>query len=159
DVPSRAAWTGGAQGRVVSAESDLKLVGYRPGSADGTNVTGLARWEQSLLKAREPVGAQNSLNVEIKTNRSSQLLSDEIHFMHFRYWDGKAWQETWHSEELPEGVEVSLGIESLPPGTALSEYPGEVFRRVVYLPGNGAEEWPVVPRENAVSVFLSWLTQ
>jgi len=142
DLPSRAAWAGGTLGRVVSGESDLKLVGYRPGSADGTNTTGLARWEQPLLKSRQPTGAQDSLNVEIKTNRPSALLSEEIHFIHFRYWDGKSWQESWHSEELPEAVEVSLGTESLPTGTVLAEYPGELFRRVIYVPASGEDsQW------------------
>ena len=34
----------------------------------------------------------------------------------------------------PPGVEISLGFEPLPAETTPDLYPGEVFRRVIFLP-------------------------
>ena len=142
DFPARAAWTGPALGRVAGAESDLKLVGYRLSSADATNILGVARWEQPLVKFRQPATSQLSSATENNTNRPPSLLSEAIHLLRFRYWDGAHWQDSWHADELPRGVEISLGIDGLAQGAPVNEYPGDLFRRVIYLAGAGAEqEW------------------
>jgi hypothetical protein len=36
------------------------------------------------------------------------------------------------------GIEVSLGVEPLPPELTAEDYPFEVYRRVIYLPNHTA---------------------
>src|SRR5205814_320699 len=134
DIPSRAAWKGGASGRATLVETDLKLVSYRLGTSQGTNVLGLGRTEEVLVDAIQPVGSQEAAGNEKAS--SPKLLTDMIRFASFRYWDGRSWQSSWAGSELPQGIEVSLGFEPLPSGTEALEYPYEVFRRVICLPGS-----------------------
>ena len=133
DIPSRAAWKGGASGRATLVETDLKLVSYRLGTSQGTNVLGFGRTEEVLVDAIQPVGSQESGSEKAS---SPKLLTDMIRFASFRYWDGRSWQSSWAGSELPQGIELSLGLEPLPSGTEPLEYPYEVFRRVICLPGS-----------------------
>jgi hypothetical protein len=140
EVPSRAAWKAGANGRAAIVESDLKLVRYQLNSSEGTNITGLARSEEPLLEMRAVPTTQLPITTDTSSNAPASLLTDQIHFLRFRYWDGAKWQASWSSSDLPQGVEVSLGSEALPLGTDSTEYPGELFRRIIYLPASSSEE-------------------
>jgi prepilin-type N-terminal cleavage/methylation domain-containing protein len=144
DVPSRSVWNPGPFGRLISPESDLRLVTYSMASSgEGTNVTvtGLNRIEKPLVGSRTlPLNLANE-EVMPTTNQVAALpppLIEEIRFLRFRYYDGSAWQDSWSKSELPMGVEVSLGWEPLPEDGTPDEYPYELFRRVVYLPASHA---------------------
>jgi len=69
----------------------------------------------------------------------SELLTEHLRFLKFRYWDGAAWQDLWNDLDLPVAVEVSLGGLPMPRAETLEEmdeeYPYELFRRVIYLTG------------------------
>ena len=67
----------------------------------------------------------------------SEPLTEDIHFLRFSYWDGQAWADVWKNVELPQGVEVSLGLDALPEGTDPIDYPFELFRRTIHLPAGG----------------------
>ena len=62
-------------------------------------------------------------------------------------WDGAAWRESWSGIAPPPGVEVTLGFESLPPDATPEQLPGEVFRRVIFLPAGQ----PQPPETNLVA--------
>ncbi len=143
DFPSHAPWNGGSLGRAVAVETDLKLVSYRFASAQGTNAAGLARSEETLLEATQPRGVPESSG-EQSALVASQILTDTIQLVRFRYWDGKSWINSWSGSELPRGVEVTLGLEPLPSDKDLSEYPAELFRRVICLPESALENQPMV---------------
>jgi len=138
DIPSRATWKGGTLGRAAAVQTDLKLVRYSLNSSEGTNIIGLARSDETLLEARSLRGANDLLAGQTSPN-TAPLLSDQIRFLRFRYWEGKAWQDSWKSSELPAAIEVSLGMDPLPPGIEFAEYPYELFRRIIYLPGSSSE--------------------
>jgi type II secretory pathway pseudopilin PulG len=132
DLISDAAWKRGE--RVASAQTDLKLVRY---SASGdTNVAvGIYREEEALVETRTVRSA--SVVVEVEPIKHPEPLSEEIHYLHFRYWDGTKWLESWDGVKLPIGVEITMGFE--PPVTdEQGQVSGEVFRRIVYLPGANA---------------------
>jgi hypothetical protein len=58
--------------------------------------------------------------------------------------------ESWNGTKLPIGVEISLGFE--PPVTdEQGTDSGEVFRRVVYLPGGAAKHPEFTPQGLLVS--------
>jgi type II secretory pathway pseudopilin PulG len=138
DVPSFSYWSGAPLGRSSSPVTDLKLVSYRLEAPDGTNVLGLARDEEPLIVKRQILSAETDL---VETNASTNVdlrpVVQEIRFLQFRYWTGTNWMDSWNSSALPQGVEVSLGSEPATNGMDLAEYPAEIYRRVIYLPGSG----------------------
>ena len=162
DVPSRAAWSGGALGRAAAAETDLKLVRYGLSiSQVSTNqsVAGLKRTEEPLVDTKI-VESSASVVPAGETNASPALLTDAFRYLRFRYWDGTEWIASWSKPGIPRGVEITIGSEPVPsaesgsasatrPGitsasAASSQYPYEVFRRVVYLPGSSTENAALV---------------
>lgn len=145
-LPSHSTWGGGTAGSQVAPETDLKLVTYSLGSArDGTNLlaTGLVRLEQATVETR-PRATTTMTNespaaTEAKPAREEpgpEPMTDAIRFLRFRYWNGEDWQETWTEIDLPKAVEISLGGEPLPEKVEPDNYPFDLFRRVIYLPGN-----------------------
>ena len=122
-------------------ESDLKRVSYRATfSGDGTNlaVSGLTRIEEpavDLIASRlAPALATVGADTNAPATAATEPLTDTIRFLSFRFWDGTAWRESWSGVTPPPGVEVSLGFEPLPPEMTPDLYPGEIFRRVIFLP-------------------------
>ena len=81
-----------------------------------------------------------------------------IRFLHFRFWDGSAWLDSWADVVPPLAVEVSFGIEPQPDDALPEEYPFEVFRRVVLLPG-GRESDPLDLFAGVVSETKSSLSK
>lgn len=138
DGPSAMNWTNTADPTLVGPSSPFRLVRYAVLlSADGTNVTGLTRTEEPLLKKTiEPADEGDLSSTNTTVLRRNPVAIDQIRFLRFRYWDGAAWTNTWTAAGLPSGVEVSLGAEPLPEETTPDEYPYELFRRVIYLPGH-----------------------
>ncbi len=138
-------------------DSDLRRVTYRAiFSGDATNLTvsGLTRIDEpavelvaapptapgATLPATEPVGdaaeelAAGITNAAASAANPVEPLTEAIRFLSFRFWDGTAWRDTWSGVAPPPGVEVSLGFEPLPAEVTPDLYPGEVFRRVIFLP-------------------------
>jgi type II secretory pathway component PulJ len=141
-------------------DSDLKRVTYRAMlSGDATNLTvsGLQRVEEPAVElilsplapanasAPEPVGdaaeqlAAGLTNTTASATAPGEPLTEAIRFLNFRFWDGTAWRDSWSGVAPPPGVEISLGFEPLPPELTPDQYPGEVFRRVIYLPAGQAK--------------------
>ena len=140
DMPSQGSWSGEKLGRVTRPESDLKLVSYgAETSAEDTNVVGLARTEEPLVELRT-APRETTVIEPAATNCNSILITEAFRFIRFRYYDGYNWLEAWSETYLPLGVEVTLGSEALPPEVEPEEYPYEVFRRVIALPGSDEDD-------------------
>jgi len=142
DLPSPSFWAGEQFGRVSHPESDLKLVSYGTElSLEDTNVLGLSRSEAPLVDLRTVVPDTAVVLPGAATNKSdSVLITEAFRFIRFRYWDGYDWVDSWSETFLPSGVEVTLGSEPMPTELEGEEYPYEVFRRVIYLPGSARSE-------------------
>jgi hypothetical protein len=69
---------------------------------------------------------------------STDILSDGVQFIRFRYYDGTQWLTTWSDTNPPLAVEVALGDTALPDGTDPMEYAGEVTIRVIAIPSGKA---------------------
>jgi len=134
------------------AVSDLRLVSYGAATGlDGTNtmVVGLNRSESLAVEIRQsrataaPLdAAPTTASSNATTNvASGEPLTDVIRFVHFRYWDGATWVEEWADVVPPLAVEVSFGLDPQPDDALPDEYPFEVFRRIIALPG-GRESDP-----------------
>ena len=140
---SSAAWTR------TQPSTDLRLVTFGVATGlDGTNmvITGVTRTERPVFEPRQArAGAlaepSASTNMASMANMVSEPISDAIHFLHFRFWDGDVWLEAWADVVPPLAVEVSFGLDPQPDDALPDEYPFEVFRRVVALPG-GRESDP-----------------
>jgi len=143
-LPAVTSWTGEQYGRASRPETDLKLVRYTTAaSEDGTNVAGLSRSEEPLVQFRTVTRATSETFREgepaVKKKNTAMLLTEQLRFLRFRYWDGKGWQESWSDTRLPAGVEITIGADALPvEEEEVVELPKDTFRRVVYLPGSAA---------------------
>ena len=120
--------------------TDLRLVSYGLSKAlDGTNevATGLTRTEQPLVEKPASTSAFSTTAAPDSTNapaRSLEPMTDSIRLLRLWYWDGNGWSATWKSDQLPRGVEITLGAEPLSDDASISDYTGELYRRVIYLP-------------------------
>lgn len=132
--------------------SDLRLVSYGAATGlDGTNmtVTGLNRSESLAVELRTTRATATPLEAAPATVASAtttnvapvEPLTDVIRFVHFRYWDGTIWVESWVDVVPPLAVEVSFGLDPQPDDALPDEYPFEVFRRIIALP-SGRESDP-----------------
>jgi prepilin-type N-terminal cleavage/methylation domain-containing protein len=142
DLPSQSQWTGERLGRVSRPESDLKLVSYGAEvSREDTNIVGVTRTEEPLVELRSILVESATVLPAAEANKaSSVLITEAFRFIRFRYWDGYNWLESWSETFLPQGVEVTLGSEPMPADLEGEEYPYEVFRRVIYVPGSAGHE-------------------
>ena len=101
--------------KLQSRTSDLRAVTYQLSIAgSGAPLVGLIRTEgdrMAVQQVEEKGGAAASMSAQ-------QALSPEVNYLHFRFFDGRAWYPTWDSEEaarLPRAVEVTIGFA--PPQT------------------------------------------
>ena len=126
----------------VSSASALRLVSYAllPQDTNTDVESGLLRSEEALVKsagASASLAATNDpagLLAGATNARPAGTVTSQIQFLRFRYYDGAAWTDTWNGPDLPFGVEATLGAEPLPDDVPEEEYPGELYRRVIYLP-------------------------
>ena len=111
-------------------EQDLQKVVYRLRVVEDEQgnpvIVGLERTCQKILSARVVEEGQNVAVV---------LLSDGIKFLNFRYYNGTEWLTSWGGSSLPQGVEITLGTQPLPPDVDPADYPFEKYQRVVSIPG------------------------
>jgi len=132
-VPGPAAWAlRKPTEEPIPPEQDVQIIGYRLRIVEDDQTgqpvpAGLERTWQKLLTARQAEEGR-----EIQTD----LLTEEIAYLHLRYWQDGQWSESWTGGDLPQAVEITLGTEPLPAGMAPADYPYAVLRRVVYLPGS-----------------------
>lgn len=152
DVPAFTSWSGGALGRATAPLTDLKRIRYRLESVDGTNTAGVVRSEEPLVNRRQLIDLASQPGA---TNTTAGAVSppvlEEIRFLQFRYWSGTNWVDAWTGDGCPTGVEVSLGSEAVTNGMDLVEYPGELFRRVIFLTANHPTEKPRSGADNKTS--------
>ncbi len=124
--------------------TNLKLVTYGVATGiEGTNtfVSGITRTERSVIEARQ-VRASSPMDIGSSTNIIIEPLTDSIRFLRFRFWDGADWLNSWNDIVPPLAVEVSFGSEPQPDDALPEEYPFELFRRVILLPGGReADPW------------------
>jgi type II secretory pathway component PulJ len=154
-IPNRSGWSGTGRGRNTAGaiETDLTVVEYgTTRAAEGTNtvVTGLTRSERAFLElpaavVLTPTNQATSLAAGTGTGPDGAAVLDarvpvidSIHFVMYSFWDGSGWTDRWDASFLPECVEITLGAEPLPEGVDPLDYPYEIFRRVIYLPGSRA---------------------
>lgn len=132
DVPGPGVWLPDTQtaGQQKTEASDVHILDYALAASQDdsgdTVVDGLDRSDQALLGAT---------NVKQDSTSSKTLVSSQIKFIQFSYYDGSDWQSSWHANELPAGVEVTLGSDPLPANTDPTDYPYPVARRVIAVLG------------------------
>lgn len=139
-LPGPAAW---AKRRVteepIPPESDIQLVGYRLGFEENEQgdvvISGLERTTQKVVSADVPEEESVEEGEEVEV----VLLSPDIRYLRFRYYDGTSWAGTWRGNTLPVAVEMTLGLKPLPEDMTHEEYPYDTFRRTVYLIGSQEE--------------------
>lgn len=141
EIPHLQSWSGDAGEAATPPATDLFQVGYfLRGALSGTPLPeGLVRWEEPLLGTlppEEPAPEPPSTEEKKKPTSHDAPMIDQVKFLRLRYWDGIGWWDWWDFQDLPVGVEVSLGFEPMVPDEETKEYPNEFFRRVVYLPGS-----------------------
>ncbi len=173
-LPDLSSWSGDDETNVVQPSWDLARISYSLlCSEDLTNVVGVQRLEEPLLAAApdvttasktsaedetldvmavEDVAGQNEPEAEEVSTKETEappsgrsMVAEQVRFLRFRYWDGTEWLESWDGMGLPVGVEISLGGPPLPAETVLEEYPDELYRRVVYLPGSAVSAGASAP--------------
>lgn len=124
----------------AQSATDLRVVSYGVATGlDGTNtmVTGISRTEVAALELRQ-ARSHGAAPAEMSATTNAvpeEPLTDVIRFVHYRFWDGMAWVDSWADVVPPRAVEVSFGLEPQPDDALPDEYPFEVFRRIVALPG------------------------
>ena len=153
-LPSWAGWSGSASDR-GTAQTDLRVVNYRlsGGSLQSSNEVKTTDSESNVVRAtfsrsEEPLGgravAEETSGTNQVTAKGTNLvavrqaptpMTEAIQYVRFRYWNGSSWVESWSGQDLPAGVEISLGEDPPPLTMGNDPYPSEVFRRVIYLPG------------------------
>jgi type II secretory pathway component PulJ len=122
----------------AAPQSDVQVVGYRLRTTEDEQgepvVLGLERTCQKVLTAQilEEGQAGQTDDVAIGT----ELLSEHIKYLRFRYHDGNTWIESdqWNAKDLPAAVEITLGAEPLDEDMTHEEYPHQTFRRRVFIP-------------------------
>lgn len=112
-LPEPAAWIDDELVR-RPVSSDLRRIRYR-----------LAGGQLERIEQRQVVGSG-----DVRTPSVTRM-TDQLRFVHFRYWDGQTWQHTWSAGPLPAAVEVRLGAEPLPDDTDIDDYPFDYQRRVI----------------------------
>jgi type II secretory pathway pseudopilin PulG len=83
---------------------------------------------------------ESEVKAAFGTLSAPALLTRSIRFSRFRFWNGEAWQDNWTSSEPPAAIEISLGLDPMPPEYEPDQYPFELFRRVLSLPFDEASE-------------------
>lgn len=126
---------------------------------EGTNraVIGFDRTEGPPRQLRAALSLADSTNASLTrvvvpaaldlaiTNTPVEPLTELIHYVRFRYWDGAVWVSGWTNAAPPPGVEIILATDPAPESGVepseldaevanADEYPLDAFRRVVFLP-------------------------
>jgi prepilin-type N-terminal cleavage/methylation domain-containing protein len=141
------------------ADGALKLVTYSVitnGESTNAVVIGFNRVETPLVEMRVAAATnQDALSFNgamdpatTLTNMFVEPLTRAIRMVHFRYFDGAEWLDTWDSVDLPMGVEVTFGTEPPPqePTDEEEEYGADLFRRVIFVPsGRSSSVWEDLP--------------
>lgn len=146
DFPQASAWT--LQTNMFAAPpaspSPFHLVSYSLVQTTTNNPgagSGLLRSERAWSGKVATFGLTNeddTLPTQGTTGATNGMAIEQLQYLRFRYYDGTNWLDSWSAPQLPIGVEVSLGVDPLPPEMAPEDYPFEVYRRVIFLPGAAA---------------------
>lgn len=123
-----------AAGPVWETEHDVRMVTYRLRTwVDDDNVMhidGLERTVQRTIAAATAVAGSNV---------HATLLSGQVQFVRFQYWDGSAWRDSWSSDDPPLAVRVDLGEVPAEPDANAADYADPTLWREIYIPaGQGA---------------------
>jgi prepilin-type N-terminal cleavage/methylation domain-containing protein len=142
DFPLFSCWTNQTNLVSVPAPAPFRLVSYSlVQSTNGGTSSGLVRSEALLSRRTNLVVLTNedeALPGGGNSASTNGLAIEQLQFLRFRYYDGTNWLEAWSAPDLPVGIEVSLGVEPLPPQLTAEDYPFQVYRRVIYLPNHTA---------------------
>ncbi len=142
-VPGKSVWVDrNVLDQPIPPETDIRLVTYRHAIKeyeDGTEeIVGIERTCQKLLDAPE---AEEGENIGVA------LVTDQLKYLRFRYFDGTGWDSVWTADRgLPLAIEVTIGDEPVyedstdePEPTneedaQREEYLGRASRRLIHLP-------------------------
>ena len=131
-LPGMAAWAVSKSTEdAIPPEQDVQIVGYRLATHEDEEtgqmaVDGLVRtWRGILAMATSDEEEMPVLPA---------LISPDIKFLAFRYWESGNWLESWTGGDVPLAVEIAMGLDPLPEGMEAEEYPYPCFRRVVCIP-------------------------
>ena len=148
NAPAAGAGMTGSNGPVSRRVTDLSVVAYEVGSVlQGTNrvITGIHRTERPFQifggSGTPPLALSTNLagrDGMVETHRLGRPITERVRYLSFGFWDGVVWKDRWASSRLPQAVRLTLGWKSLADGATEGDYGGELFRRVVVLPGYGA---------------------
>ena len=144
EAPAPPASLARSPARSAAPRTDLRLVTYGLSKTiEGTNevVTGLTRTEQLLVEKPRSLSPLATPLAPESTNAPAsgpEPMTDAVRFLRLWYWSGNGWSATWDSSQPPRGIEITLGAEPLAADASFSDYPGELFRRVIFLPTSRA---------------------
>lgn len=118
-------------------EQDLQFVGYRLRvlKDDDGNVVTDDQGQPIIVGLERTCQKQFSQTATEGKEIAVAFLTPFVKFLYFRYWDGANWAESWSGNDLPLAVEITLGAEPLLGGLTPDQYPFDVQRRLVYIPG------------------------
>lgn len=139
-LPGRSVWVDrNILDQPVPPETDIRLVTYRQAIEEdeegAEQVVGIERTCQKLLDAPE---AEEGENIRVA------LITEELKYLRFSYYDGESWSKTWTAGQgLPLAIEVTIGDEPVYEDALtdmedeeeeLEDYPGRASKRLIYLP-------------------------
>jgi prepilin-type N-terminal cleavage/methylation domain-containing protein len=158
-LPGPAVWaTPDPMAQPPPPEQDVQILTYRlrvDANTDPVTVLGLERLCRKNVSAIAP---DRGLQV--------RLLSPQMQFLYFRFFDGTSWQDSWHMEAsgsagdpqqaaaLPMGVEITLGTEPKPADMDLEEYlkNNRTFRREIFVPAGARPLSGTIVRDSGASL-------
>ncbi len=141
DFPLPSAWTNATGSASATGGWPFRLVSYSLGQGTNGSPSGLIRSEGALSRQTSVVSTnadQAPLDAGGTATPGGGVTIEQLQFLRFRYYDGTNWLEAWSGADLPLGIEVSLGVDPLPPELTADEYPFELYRRVIALPNSPA---------------------
>ncbi len=141
-LPGPSAWTvPKSTDDPVAPEQDLQMLTYRLRVDDETgDVYGLERVCQKIIATEVAAAGAETL-----------LVSDQIKYLKYRFYDGQAWRESWRDAGqqadgdmpdalLPVAVEIIMGSQPAALNITIDDYmkATPTSRRVIFVPCGGA---------------------
>jgi type II secretory pathway pseudopilin PulG len=129
---------------VWESEHDVQMVTYRLRTwVDDDNVVHIDGLERTVQRTIAAATAVEGSNIH------AQLLSGQVQFVRFQYWDGAAWQDSWSSNRLPLAVRVDLGEVPAEADSNAVDYANPTLWREIYIPAGQPAAAPAAASQPA----------